>query len=319
MPDRDQPTLTRRTCLTRIATAAACGLAAPQLRLPGAEPVPVPQMPLAFSLYGMPGVKVADGLAACAQIGYDGVELVVTRDAPTEPSRLTADDRNDLRKRLGDAGLSLSGLMENLREPADPDVHRSNLERLKAAAELGHVLSPAAPPVIETVLGGRPAQWDEVRHRLAERLQAWAEVAAAAKTVIAVKPHVGNALHTPDGARWLIAQVNSPWIRLAFDYSHFVLQGFPMEETVAALLPETRFIHVKDARGTPEKFEFLLPGDGGLDYATYFQSLKKAGHRGAIVVEVSGQISSRAGYDPIAAARRSYENLAPALHKAGVR
>jgi hypothetical protein len=37
------------------------------------------------------------------------------------------------------------------------------------------------------------------------------------------------------------------------------------------------------------------------------------------VVEVSAQISNRAGYDPVAAARRCYEKLAPAMRKAGLR
>lgn len=278
-----------------------------------------PALPLGFSLYGMKSLKIAEALRSCAELGYDGVELALMPGWPTEPQRLTADDRRTLRQQLADHKLALLGLMENLAEPADDASHRANLSRLKAAAELGHELSPAAPPVIETILGGKPAQWEAVKEKLAERLTAWAEVAAAARTVIAVKPHVGNALHTPQGATWLLRQVKSPWLKLAFDYSHFVLRGLPLAETVAALVPETAFIHVKDAKGTAEKFSFLLPGEGDLDYAAYFKLLQTTGYRGPVVVEVSGQISNRAGYDPVAAARRSYAALAAAMQKAGVR
>lgn len=274
---------------------------------------------LGFSLYGMKTLKLADALRACAKIGYDGIELAVMPGWPAEPKSLNAEARRALRDQLADAGLELAGLMENLAEPADAAAHRVNLDRLKAAAELAHALAPKSPPVIETILGGRPGQWDQVKDRLAERLRAWAETAAAARVVVAVKPHVGNALHRPDDALWLVRQVKSPHVKLAFDYSHFQLRGLPLEKTVAALAPESVFVHVKDAKGTADKFEFLLPGAGGVDYGAYFRLLKVAGYRGPVVVEVSGQISNRSGYDPLAAARQSYAALAPALAKAGMR
>lgn len=293
------------------------GVAATLLPYPPAEPAP--RIPFGFSLYGMKNLDPAEALRACAGIGYDGVELALMPGWPTEPKRLDAAGRRDLSKRLADSGLALLGLMENLSEPAEEPAHRANLDRLKAAAELGHALSPKTPPVIETILGGKPAQWDQVKERLAERLKGWAEAAAAAKTVIAIKPHMGNALHTPDGAKWLLRQVSSPWLKLAFDYSHFTLRGLSLDETVKALVSESVFIHVKDARGKPDKFEFLLPGEGGTDYAAYFKLLREARYRGPIVVEVSGQISNRPGYDAVAAARQSYASLAPLLKKAGLR
>jgi inosose dehydratase len=267
----------------------------------------------------MKSLPTADALRACAAIGYDGVELALMPGWPTEPKRLGAADRRDLRQRLADSGLVPLGLMENLAEPAADAAHRANLDRLKAAAELGQALAPQAPPVIETILGGKPAQWDQVKEQLAGRLRAWAEVAAAARTVIAVKPHVGNALHTPEGAAWLLKQVDSPWLRLAFDYSHFTLRGLPLRQTLTALVPHTAFVHVKDARGNADKFEFLLPGEGGVDYPAYFREARALRYRGPVVVEVSGQISNRPDYDPVAAARRSYTNLAPALRQAGLR
>lgn len=298
----------------------AVGGLAGYLATPGPAPgQPAASVSLGFSLYGMKTLKLADALRACAKIGYDSVELAVMPGWPAEPKLLTAEARRALRDQLTDAGLELAGLMENLAEPADAPAHRANLDRLKAAAELARALASKSPPVIETILGGRPAQWNQVKNRLADRLRAWAETAAAARVVIAVKPHVGNALHNPDDALWLLRQVKSPHLRLAFDHSHFQLRGLPLEKTVAALVPETVFIHVKDAKGTADRFEFMLPGMGNVDYDAYFQLLKQAGYRGPVVVEVSGQISNRAGYDPLAAARQSYEALAPALAKAGIR
>jgi sugar phosphate isomerase/epimerase len=291
---------TRREWLA-AATLAAGGLV---------RAVPVPgRLALGFSLYGMKSVPLADALRTCAEIGYDGVELALMPGYPTEPARLAAADRRDLRTRLGDSGLSLHGLMENLAEPATDAVHRTNLERLRAAAELGHALSPDRPPPLETIVGGKPTDWDATKDRIAERLRAWAEVGRATRTVIAVKPHVSNALHTPAAAAWLIGQVSSPWLRLAFDFSHFVLRGIALADAARQLAPLSAFAHVKDARGTPEKFEFLLPGEHGIDYRDVARVLSMAGYRGPVVVEVSGMIFNRPGYDPTAAARTSFANL----------
>src|SRR5687767_3377528 len=76
-----------------------------------ADPAPV-RLSLGFSLYGMRSVPLPDAIRTCAAVGYDGVELALMPGYPTEPARLSADDRRQLRTRLTDSGLSLHGLME---------------------------------------------------------------------------------------------------------------------------------------------------------------------------------------------------------------
>lgn len=292
--------------LSRRELLATLPFACTNMSARGADP---PAPPFGFSLYGMKTLALADALKACGEIGYSGVEFALMPGYPAEPKALAADARKELRKRLGDSGLAVLGLMENLGEPASDAVHNSNLERLKAATELAHALAPDAPPCIESVLGGKPADWEKLKEKLADRLSAWAAVGRAAKTVIAIKPHVANALHTIDGAKWLVKQVNSPWLRLAFDYSHFQLRAVKLAEAVRALVPLAAFVHVKDAKGTAEKFEFLLPGAGATDYAEYKKALTDAKYSGPVVVEVSGHVSSKPGYDAITTAKSCFSAL----------
>ena len=299
----------RRTSAT--AGAALLGTLSPPTAAFAATPAPALSFGIGFSLYGMKTLPVADALKACASIGYDNVEFALMPGYPTDPKLLSAADRKQIASTLAELGLRLSALMENISPLAADADHKKNLERLAAAAVLGHDLSPNEQPVIETVLGGQPAQWDAVRAQMAERLRAWGDVAAAHKTIIAVKPHVGGALHTPEGALWLVREVNHPAIKLTYDFSHYELRGYSLAPTWKDLAPHAAFIHVKDSEGTAAKFKFLLPGEGRIDYANYAALVQAAGYRGPVVVEVSGLIFNQKGYDPIAAAKKSYAALAP--------
>ena len=306
--------LPRREFLRRAsATVGAAFLGSLPLR--AAPAAPAAAIGLGFSLYGMKTVPVATALKTCAEIGYDNIEFALMPGWPTEPKLLSASDRKQIATTLDGLGLKLSAMMENI-SPLGPDAdHRRNLERLAAAADLGRDLSPKAQPVIETVLGGNPMQWETVREPMAERLRAWGEVAATHQTIIAVKPHVGGALHTPEGALWLLRAVNHPWIKLTYDFSHYELRGYELAATLKDLAPHAAFIHVKDSEGTAAKFKFLLPGEGRIDYANYAARLKETAYRGPVVVEVSGMIFNQKGYDPIASAKKSYAALAPHFQK----
>lgn len=290
---------TRRECLALAASATV---------LPAFARTAT-KLPLGFSLYGMKSLALPEALKVCRDCRYDGVEIAAMPGYHADPEKLTVADRKELRKRLSDSGLTLMGVMENLPVLGPAATQKANLERLKAAAELANTLSPDAPPAVETVLGGKPAEWDKVKDPFAERLADWAKIGQQAKVVIAVKPHVANALHTVAGATWLIKQVNSPWLRLAFDFSHFELRGVKLNDAVSGLIPHSVFVHVKDARGTAEKFEFLLPGEGATDYVALAKQLAEAKYDGPVVVEVSGMVSGKAGYDAATAAKACFRSL----------
>lgn len=285
-----------------------------------ANAAPPPKIGFGFSLYGMKSLKLSEALRICAEVGYSGVELACLKDWPCDPLLLKKGDRQALREQLNDLSLELPCLMENLGVLAPEPQHRENLERLKLACELGRDLSPDQVPLIETVLGGKPDEWATVRDRMVQRLLEWEKVAAAHQTVVAIKAHAFGALHTPKDSKWLVQQVKSPWIRLVFDYSHFQRQQFSLKESLDEMLAETVFVHVKDNIAVGDKTEFALPGDGGdIDYTEFLTLLRDGGYRGSVVVEVSGQVSNKPGYDPIAAARRCYRNLQPAFVKSGLR
>ena len=290
------------------------GLAAGALALPRLA-FAADGLRLGFSLYGMKSLSLDQALKTCAETGYRDVEPALLPGYPSDPPAFSAEARSATALRLRELGLEVPCLMANLSLTAEDPAPA--LQRIAEAARLGRDLQPGRAPLLETVLGGKPAAWEAQKAAMAERLRAWASAAEKAEIGLALKAHVLSAVTTPERLLWLLDQAKSPALHVAFDYSHFELQGIGLEDALNALLPRTRFIHVKDTAGGPEKFDFLLPGDGRTDYAAYFAALKRHGYAGPVCVEVSARLFSQPGYDPVAAARRSFAALSAARSKAG--
>jgi inosose dehydratase len=272
---------------------------------------------LGHSLYGMQKVPLPEAVAHCARIGFRNVELMLDPGFTSDPKQFSKAARKELRKQVADLGLSVSALMRNLRL-VDGLTPAQNLEAIKEAAEVAHDVAPDAPPPMETILGGKPPQWPEIRQRMAEGLREWAATAEQADLELLIKAHVSMAADTPEKILWLLAQAPSPRLNVAFDYSHFGPQGLSIEDTWGALRGRSKFIHVKDTRRDGDKVQMLLPGEGDTDYVKYFRLLQSTGYQGAVVVEVSTMVFRQPGYDPIAAAEKSYRFLARAMTAAGV-
>ncbi len=277
------------------------------------------RLPLGFSLYAMKDFRIGDAVEYCARLGYEAIEITLNEGWPTEPAKFKSGDRAQLSFQLRDLDITLPAMMEQILLTADDAEHARNLEKIRLASQLGHEVAPNAPPLLETVLGGKPAQWEELKEPMAARLADWARVAAEVDQTIAIKAHVSGAAHLPEHIVWLLKQVRSRHIRAAYDFSHFQLQGVDMRGSLRDLLPETVFVHVKDAQGTPEKPEFLLPGDGDTDYVQLLQLLDEGGYRGPVVVEVSSQLQRKPGYSALDAADVAYESLWEAYETAGLR
>jgi len=315
----------RRKFFLAAAAAASWTLARSNSIARGADDAPR-TIGLGFSLYGMKSVALDAALKALAEIGYDCVELPVMPGWPADSAMFDAAARRALRAELAQRGLRLTALMENLPLVGGDDQHRAALERLKRAAQLARDLAPEMPaafqpkrPLVETILGGKPGEFEAVKDRLADRLRDWAKVAAEAEVVVAIKAHVSNAVQRPEQLLGLLEKVASPWLQAAYDYSHFELQGLAIQETMTALVPKSAFIHVKDTEHAQGKRGFLLPGRGSTDYVQYFKLLAASSYRGDVLVEVSSQVSNQPGYDPLTAASQCYGHLADAMVRGGVK
>ncbi|MEZ4506714.1 MAG: sugar phosphate isomerase/epimerase [Thermomicrobiales bacterium] len=274
-------------------------------------------MKLSYSTWGMQTTPIDDAVRHCAALGFDGLELTIIPGWPTDATTMTDIERKRIRRLYDDAGLELCGISGNVDLLADDAV--ANEARLRSyldfAAEIQH---PGDELIVTTVSGATPGEWDARKGELVEIVGRLAEYAHERGVMVGMEPHVAHALCMPDDAVWLIEQVGSPGATIHFDISHFNVQGIPMEESVVKLTPVSRHTHIKDERGRYPEHEFLIPGEGEMDYPRYLRLMSEAGYDGHIVVEISLMVQRRPDYDALAAATQTYDVLSRAFETAGI-
>jgi sugar phosphate isomerase/epimerase len=306
LPDH---TMTRRSVL----------LAAPMALVGAVSMAPrsaAPPIGFCIGTYGMKDLPIDVALRLIARIGYDGVELALMPEWPCDPAKMSDADRRRLRALLGETRLAVAALNEALLITAESRTR--NLERLQLAADLAHYLAPDDPPVIETMLGGRTAEWAASKQSIVDELGSWAQLAERRDVTLCFKPHAGHAIHNPARALETLRLVGSTTLKICYDYCHMFVASESLESSLRALATNLGFITLKDARWTDTGHQFLLPGDGDTDYPLYFRLLKELGYRGWVAAEVTAMIWRKPGYDPAAAAQTAYANIAPFWKAAGL-
>ncbi len=309
-------TMTRRD-FSRFLLGAGCATLASG-SLPAAARRPHRAVGLSIGTYGLKDLSTVEALRLVKETGYDGVQIAALPGWPTDPAKLSPEDRRTLRKQIEDSGLALPSLLESISLKPTADGKAQNLDRLKRAVAFGNDLAPSQPPYLDTILGRKKAEWDAVKHDMVAELRTWVPVLEDGNTTLTFKPHAGDAVQSPERALWLINEVGSPRIRVVYDYSHFYVEGYPLEESLRQLFAYSPIIVVKDSQGTSEKHDYLLPGDGKTDYLAYFRLLRELNYSGFVNVEVSGHIHRKPGYQPAPTAKRCYERLVPLMAQAGL-
>ncbi len=277
-------------------------------------------MKLGFSTWGMPAVPIDAIVRHLSGLGFDGVELTVLSHHTTALESLSSDERRRIFNLLREHNLQLPAIAGHVSlMDEDSANHAANLQRLKQTIDLAvDWAGPDGPPVIDTTAGGAPEDWDSKLDMLVERIQEAAQYAESQGVTIAIEPHVGSIIDTPDRTTEVIRRVGSDAIAVNFDISHFNVMGIGIEESVSKLAPLARHTHVKDERGVVPDFEFLVPGEGEFDYVAYLKYMQRHGYTGFITAEISNMVQRRTPYYPLAVATQTYEVLAKAFTDAGI-
>ena len=277
-------------------------------------------MQLGYSTWGMPTVPIDVSIPHLAALGFDGIELTIIQRFTTELSTLDSAERKRIASLLEDHNLALPAIAahSNLMD-VDVESHKRNMWRLKGGVDLAIDLAQDDNiAAVNTTTGGKPGEWDTKKDFLCERVGELVDYAASKGVIIAMEPHIGAIIDTPAKVIELLEIIDSPYLKVNFDISHFEIVGMSTEETVAALAPVSVHTHVKDQRGISPDFEFLIPGEGEFDYVDYLKAMQEHGYDGFITAEVSFMVQARKDYDPLAAADLTYKTLSKAFEDTGI-
>ncbi|HAA77739.1 TPA: hypothetical protein DCE37_21735 [Candidatus Latescibacteria bacterium] len=275
-------------------------------------------MRIAYSTYALQKVDPFEAVERVKAIGYDGLELNCGADWATAPDRLGEDERKRMVEAYREAGFPPPVMMNLIHICAHDEDVDQKLSLLEATCRLARDLCWVdQPSVVTTTLGKQTGTWEEARETIGEKVRPYADLAADHNIRLAVEPHVGQEMDTPEKARWLIETVDHPNLRLNFDYSHFLMLDIDLQTSIDLNAEYSVHTHIKDGRMTDGKVQFALPGDDQLDLVDYLTRVRASVLDVPITVEVSAQIWKRDDYDPWETATHSFKNLDQARKSLG--
>ncbi len=270
-------------------------------------------------------MPVEEGLAHCAELGFDGVEICTWPGYPADSARLSDREAGAIGRRATELGLEVCavGMHYHFLSPEAWEPGRggpsvaAGIERFARNAALAAMWGA---PVVD-VLGGRGPDGvpqDEASNVLADALAQCIPAAREHRVLIGFEPHVAQLVDTAAKTRRLIEKVNSPWVGVNLDASHFAVMG---EDPVAAsrdLAPLSVHTHLKGTDGCYPDHQFLVPGEGTFDLIGWLGALRDGGYDGYITPEVAGMVKEKPGYDPRAAAERTVRAVREGFEGAGI-
>ncbi|MCJ8328577.1 MAG: sugar phosphate isomerase/epimerase [Lentisphaeria bacterium] len=258
---------------------------------------------IGYGTYGMRDEDVFTALPRLREMGYEAIELMVTDGWPTAPSELDAADRTRLVTLFQELGFP-PPIFLGTAKGDDP------LDGFKTACELANDLNFGDDPAVICSMPPGHWDWEKSKMEIRDILLVWADEAAKHNVLLAIEPHIGMAIDTPDKADWLMRDANHPHLKLNFDYSHFYLMDIDLQHSIDLCMPHAAHMHIKDGNMLEgDQFEFLLPGAGDMDLNVFCNAIDATGTTLPVVVEVSGMVWNAPGYNAWEAAEASFKAM----------
>jgi fructoselysine 3-epimerase len=278
-------------------------------------------MKLAFSTNAYTRYPLSDALIGVKRAGFDAVEILA--DSPhAYPEDLHEAMINTIRRELDMLGLAVSNINANCsfgywrHAPAEPyfepslisanPQHRADRARLiRKTLHFANQVGAANISITSgRLLAGMPP--DRAARQFAQSIQPLLDEADRLNVNIGIECEPGLFVEYCEELHDWIARLNHPRLGANLDIGHSQVLGESIPDAVNLLSGRIWNMHVEDIPG--RKHYHLVPGEGTLDWATLFDSLRSIKYDRYLTVELYTHTA-----DPQDAAERSFAFLRGAI------
>ncbi len=251
------------------------------------------------------GYPLLDSGAVQGTAGFAALDLLVFEGwAHIAPSALA--DRFDVlsghvQGLLDRHSLRVGALNSGLGVPSFDRAATAQIRRQRETAALLRLAERLGASVV-VVQAGRPdarGDWETLFGDSVSTLRELTELGRRHGVTMALEMHVHALFETPEQGRRLLDVL--PELALAYDPSHFVMQGIPTRDT-GWLLDHARHVHLRDA--APGRMQVPF-GQGEVDFDWLLGALEEHGYAGHLAIEYLDNDE----FDAMDSALRLYEAL----------
>jgi len=226
-------------------------------------------------------------LEAVSKMGFREADLIAIPNwGLVEPEKLVSsfdETVGDIRKCLNQYGLTAVAVNAGFPTPYVRDDAALNAARCAQVEAVCRMMQRLGIAVGSFFPGSNwPAQemeWERVLDGEAATLREMLDTALSHGVTLAVELHANTPFETVEQGRRLLEAV--PELKVAYDPSHFAMQGIPLAETVE-FLDRTVHVHLRDAG--PGKMQMAV-GEGTVDFGWIVEQLRARSYEGTVSIE----------------------------------
>jgi sugar phosphate isomerase/epimerase len=271
---------------------------------------------LAFSTNAFKKNTLEEAIAAIAQIGYRGVELMA--DIPhAHPKHFPADERQKIKTQLASLNLQVSNV-NAFTHFADGDTYHPTWiedDAAKREIRIAHTiaavdiaaefaaktvsLQPGGPTIGTAITPALAAQ------RFAEGLRRVLPTAKKHNVILAVEPEPGLFIETAREYHQFKQEFfkDEPLVKMNCDVGHLFCVGEDPAAVIRAMPDQISHVHLEDI-GANRVHQHLTPGKGVIDFPGIFKALAEINFTGWVTVELYPYETTAAGV-----AKLAYDHL----------
>ncbi len=249
-------------------------------------------MRLSLSSFVYFNYRLEDAIRRTASLGYDGIDIWGGRPHAYRNDR-SPEELRRLRALLDECGLAVPSFIPaqfryptSLCSPIDAIRHDS-IRYIEAGIETAHALgSPVVSVCPGHTLYGQGIEdgWA----RLVDSLKKLSDYAARRAIRLALEPadrYETDLVQNTEQALRLLQEIGSDSLGIVLDVGHSQIVGEDPAAAVRALGSALFHVHIDDTHG--QRDDHLVPGQGIVDFGSFFAALREVGYKGFLTAELS--------------------------------